>query len=124
MSKSVIGQMEDMARDYFQEFIDEAHLEDNPDAMKCFLHKATNFAVAARKHAYQWMSPDREITPGFFRVTSVHRDDLDYLGFDTSKVSDETMDRLSEKLEDDYCEQLFWTSLKIIAQELKIPVEK
>jgi hypothetical protein len=29
--------------------------------------------------------------------------------------------KLAEKLADDYCEQLFWGSLEIIADYLKIP---
>jgi len=56
-----------------------------------------------------------------FVITEVSREDLEELGFDTSEVSDETMERLASKLADDYCEQLFWTSLDIIAEYMKIP---
>lgn len=56
-----------------------------------------------------------------FVITEVSREDLEGIGFDTSKVSDETMERLARKLGDDYCEQLFWTSLEIIAEYLEIP---
>lgn len=56
-----------------------------------------------------------------FVISEVSREDLDELGYDASKVSDETMDRLASKLGNDYCEQLFWTSLDIIAECLKIP---
>jgi hypothetical protein len=56
-----------------------------------------------------------------FVITEVSREDLEEIGFDTSKVSDETMERLARKLGDDYCEQLFWTSLEIIAEYLEIP---
>lgn len=56
-----------------------------------------------------------------FVITKVSRADLDALGFDTSEVSDDTMERLASKLGDDYCEQLFWDSLDIIAEYLEIP---
>lgn len=56
-----------------------------------------------------------------FVITSVSREDLEEIGFDTSKVSDETMEYLAKKLGNDYCEQLFWSSLEIIAEYLEIP---
>ena len=56
-----------------------------------------------------------------FVITEVSREDLEEIGFDTSKVSDETMERLARKLGDDYCEQLFWTSLEVMAEYLEIP---
>lgn len=56
-----------------------------------------------------------------FEITSVSREDLEALGYNASKVSDATMERLASKLADDYCEQLFWTSLDIIAEYLEIP---
>ena len=52
-----------------------------------------------------------------FAISHVSRADLEGLGFDTSEVSDGTMERLASKLGDDYCEQLFWTSLKIWAED-------
>ena len=59
-----------------------------------------------------------------FIITEVSREDLETLGFDTSKVSDEIMERLASKLGDDYCEQLFWTSLDILAECMDIPKRK
>lgn len=56
-----------------------------------------------------------------FEITSVSRADLEELGYNTSKVSDKTMEYLAKKLADDYCEQLFWTSLDIIADYMDIP---
>ena len=56
-----------------------------------------------------------------FVISEVSREDLEEVGFDTSEVSDETMKKLAGKLGDDYCEQLFWTSLKIIAEYMGIP---
>lgn len=57
----------------------------------------------------------------YFPITSVSRDDLDALGFDTKDVSDSTMEHLAKKMADDYMEQLYWTSLRIIAEYLEIP---
>lgn len=56
-----------------------------------------------------------------FVITEVSREDLEELGYDTSEVSDETMEYLAKKLSDDYCEQLFWISLGIIAEYMEIP---
>jgi len=58
---------------------------------------------------------------GFFPITSVHRADLEDLGFDTSNVSDQRMERIAEKMADDYCNQLFHTSLEIIADDQGVP---
>lgn len=59
-----------------------------------------------------------------FVITEVSREDLEELGYDTSEVSDETMEYLAKKLANDYCEQLFWTSLDIIAEYMDIPKKK
>jgi len=56
-----------------------------------------------------------------FPITSVCRADLENVGFDASAVDDATMKELASKLADDYCDQLFWGSLEIIAEHLKIP---
>jgi len=56
-----------------------------------------------------------------FPISYVSREDLDHIGYDTSYVSDDTMKRLADKLGDDYCEQLFWSSLDVIADIMGIP---
>ena len=56
-----------------------------------------------------------------FRITSIHRDDLEHAGFDASQIDDVTMEHLASKMADDYCEQLFWIHLPIIAEILGIP---
>ena len=56
-----------------------------------------------------------------FVISEISREDLEELGYDTSLVSDETMEYLAKKLGNDYCEQLFWTSLDIIAEYMEIP---
>ena len=56
----------------------------------------------------------------YFNISCVHRDDLIQAGFDGRSVDDETMERLARKMEEDYVEQLFWSHLAIIAEELGI----
>lgn len=56
-----------------------------------------------------------------FNITSVARADLDGIGYDTSKVSDETMQELASDMANAYCEQGFWIDLPILADNLKIP---
>lgn len=56
-----------------------------------------------------------------FIITSVSREDLESAGFDASNVDDIVMSTLADKMADDYLEQLFWSSLRIIAENLDIP---
>jgi hypothetical protein len=56
-----------------------------------------------------------------FPIISVCRADLESIGFDTATVDDATMKELAERLADDYCDQLFWSSIEIIAEFLEIP---
>jgi hypothetical protein len=56
-----------------------------------------------------------------FNITSIHRDDLEHAGFDASQVDDAIMEHLAYKMADDYCEQLFWEHLPIIAEIVGIP---
>lgn len=64
---------------------------------------------------------DLKIWQNAFPVTSVCRDDLESLGFDVSNVSDLQMSRLASKMGDDYCEQMFWSSMEILADGMDIP---
>ena len=59
-----------------------------------------------------------------FVISVLSRADLEALGFDVSSVDDDIMQRLADKLGDDYCEQLFWSSLKILAEYFEIPKEE
>lgn len=61
--------------------------------------------------------PVRTFSKESFSISRLSREDLEQLGFDTSDIDDKTMQRIADKLGDDYCEQLFWTSLEIIAEE-------
>ncbi|MDR2628282.1 MAG: hypothetical protein LBC40_09640 [Dysgonamonadaceae bacterium] len=58
---------------------------------------------------------------GFFEISLLHRDDLEHIGYDTSLVDDSLMQNLASKLGDDYCDQLFWDSLSVLAGLLGIP---
>lgn len=60
----------------------------------------------------------------FFTITSVCRDDLEEIGFDTTNVDEGTMSKLASKMADAYCEFAFWEDLEIIAEYLKIKKRK
>lgn len=67
-----------------------------------------------------------EIIPqvtGDFPISSVCRDDLAGKGYDVEKIEDSDMKILANKLGDDYCEQLFWDSMVIIADCMGLPKE-
>lgn len=58
---------------------------------------------------------------GYFKITSVCREDLEGLGYDTSKVDDGDMERLAGKMADAYLDNGFWIDLPIIADYMEIP---
>ena len=57
----------------------------------------------------------------YYPISSLHLDDLEHLGFDVSKIAENDMITLANKLSNDYCEQLFWGSLEILAETIGIP---
>ena len=58
----------------------------------------------------------------YFVISRIHRDDLRGHGFDVTNVSDHDMSQLARKMGDDYCNQLFCSSMDIIAEDsVKIP---
>ncbi len=65
--------------------------------------------------------PLRTFSQETFSISRLSREDLEERGFDASDVDDKTMQRLAEKLGEDYCEQLFWSSLEILAEFFDIP---
>ena len=74
--------------------------------------------VEERKATFEEMSKE-------FKITSVTREDLESRGFDTTNITDEQMERLAQKMCDDYLEQMFWISLDIIAEDIiGIPKKK
>ena len=56
----------------------------------------------------------------FFPVTSVHRDDIKeamkFTDEQARRITDNMMREIATKITDDYCEQLFWDHLPIIAE--------
>ncbi len=64
---------------------------------------------------------EEKLMETMFPITSVSRADLlnKEVGFTRKQalqVSDEQMRKIASKLADDYCNQLFWSSLSIIAE--------
>lgn len=57
----------------------------------------------------------------YFNITSVSREDLEGIGYDTSNVDDDTMEHLASKMADAYCDNGFWIDLPILADHLEIP---
>jgi len=57
---------------------------------------------------------------GFFPITSVHRLDikeaLHLTDEQMAKITDDMMREIARKIANDYCEQLFWDHLPIIAE--------
>jgi len=60
----------------------------------------------------------------FFKIVSVHRNDLERIRYDTTNVDDATMRQLANKMADAYCEICFWIDLEIIADSVGIPKKK
>lgn len=69
--------------------------------------------------------PSKTFSKESFCISRLSREDLEEKGFDTSNIDDNTMQRIADKLGEDYCEQMFWISLEIIAEEgFNIPRKK
>jgi len=67
---------------------------------------------------YGETNSDNLFTP--YKITSVSRDDIENL-FDevvAKSMTDAEMKTIASKMEDDYCDQLFWDSLKIITESV------
>ncbi len=62
-----------------------------------------------------------ESNDAYFSITSVHRDDLEGIGYNASNVDDGTMAHLASKMADAYLDQIFWIDLPIVADHLGIP---
>lgn len=60
----------------------------------------------------------------YYVITRLHKDDIRGI-FNGNKealkviddMTDDDMERLCSKLEDDYCNQLFWDSLRVIFED-------
>lgn len=91
----------------------KAVLESNmPEAEKAGVHNLLGCILDVR------------LKPEFFHITSVCKDDLIEVFKGNKKalsriqaMNEADMSYLSEKLASDYCEQLYWSSLKIIFED-------
>jgi hypothetical protein len=84
------------------------------EAVEVVPHEASSI----REHT----SPrDKQPQPEAFDIASVSRANLEGLGFDISQITDEQMEKLARRMADDYLDNLFWTSLKIMAEYVGIP---
>jgi len=57
---------------------------------------------------------------GYFEILSLHRDDLRDIGYDTTDVDDDTMDKIAGQLGDMFMDD-YWQNLGDIADDLEIP---
>lgn len=80
-----------------------------------------NYFSAKEKPTEEEVDFLKRLSEGYFPITSVHRDDLQAKGFDVDKITDAQMEELADKMGDDYCEQLFWDSMEIIADSMGLP---
>jgi hypothetical protein len=60
----------------------------------------------------------------YFAITSVAKEDLESIGYNTKKVSDTMMTRIASKMADTYVENSFWIDLEFFADAYKIPKYK
>jgi len=82
-----------------------------------FFDNLNDDLISLNTHWVRMIDDDKN----FYPISPLHLDDLEHLGFDVSKVTDNDMITLVNKLSDDYCEQLFWSSLEILAEAIGIP---
>ncbi len=69
----------------------------------------------------EWEVEKLKVPRDSFSITSVSREDLEGIGYDTSKIEDGTMEHLASKMADAYCDNGFWIDLPILADYLEIP---
>ncbi len=86
------------------------------------LIKLSNMDAKKRKQADRKLVEERLMDASFV-ITSVSREDLirEEIGFTREQalaVTDEQMRKIASKLADDYVNQLFWSSLKVIAESV------
>ena len=64
-----------------------------------------------------WPEERPVIVRSEFPLTSISREDLEAVGLDPSETDDETMTSIASKMTDDILNQMYWTSMEIIAEE-------
>ena len=57
-----------------------------------------------------------------FEVIAISRDDIEEgLGFDSSNISDETMEKIADAMADMYLDDGFWSDLAFLLEKFEIP---
>lgn len=57
---------------------------------------------------------------GVFNCIRLHRDDIESIGFDTSSLTVEDMQRMAEKV-GEMCMDTWWVALEAYCEELELP---
>ena len=58
---------------------------------------------------------------GYYPITYLSKEDLEDMDFDTDKVNDETMRKISGKMTDIYLDNGFWEDMRLAAEQLGVP---
>lgn len=58
---------------------------------------------------------------GYFPVLTLHADDLKCEGYDATKIDDDTMKEMAQKIGEGMTDPGFWISLGTVCDEMKIP---
>lgn len=69
------------------------------------------------------ITTDDILTKSSFPIACLSKCDLEDRGFDTSGVSEAAMQRLAEKMGEDYCQQMFYESMETLADIHGIPMK-
>lgn len=107
-----------------QAVVTQMHIIDCKQAKIHFANKTETFETKELETKDISYIAESIIKKETFPITCVSKEDLESRGFDTSSVTDSQMERLANKMEDDYVEQMYWESLDIIAENLDIPKKK
>ena len=57
---------------------------------------------------------------GYYPISHLHIDDLKQAGFNTKKVSKNDLNTLADKMNDDFCDWMYWDSLNAIGHNMGI----
>jgi hypothetical protein len=58
---------------------------------------------------------------GYYPLTYLSKEDLEEMDFDTDKVNDETMKKISGKMTDIYLDNGFWEDMRLATEQLGVP---
>ena len=58
---------------------------------------------------------------GYYPISHLHIDDMKQAGFNTKKVSESDLETIADKMNDDYCDWMYWDSLNTIGDIMGIP---